>query len=391
MCPMCWYCSPMILSLLFVVHLLETPPPAADSESTQIAKPSIPVYIPTPKHILEARKSNGSGTTSDECVPSKKPKLEYVPKAISNSSAPIPTYIPSSVPNQTSTNDEYEPSLVFGNDNIVSTATDAESDLNGDDISGLLTELSNEQITNNANHAGNVQTDTNKLEIVADLKESQDHKTKENHHKSSSSSRHRHHSSSSHKSSRSDRKSSSSSSSRSSSSTHKSSHHSSRKSKHSDKDRDRDKDTEQSRHSSSSSKSSKESRHKSSEHRSKSSSSSSSRHHSSSHSDKKAHDSNNGRTKDCTNSSVVYETDSEDDDVEAQCRMIFEEFDPSMLESKQDEMPNGSSATSAEEDDSKVDDVTKKKRVAHENADKLTKSQAPFKKQTNHVANALQV
>lgn len=359
-------------------------------ECTQNAKPSVPVYIPTPKHILEARKSNGSGTTNDECAPSKKPKLEYVPKAITNSSAPIPTYIPSSVSNQASNNDEYDPSLVFGNDkSIVSTVNDAESHLNGDDITGLLTELSNEQITNNENHAGNVQNDTNKSEAIAELKESQDQKTKENNHKSSSSSsRHRHHSSSSHKSSHSERKSgSSSSSSRSSSSTHKSSHHSSRKSKHPDKDKDRDKETEKSRHSSSKS----SSRHKSSEHRSKSSSSSSSRHHSSSHTDKRTHDSNNGKTKDCTNSSVIYETDSEDDDVEAQCRMIFDEFDPSMLESKQDEMPNGSSATSAEEDDSKIDDVTKKKRVAHENADKLTKPQPSFKKQTNHVANALQV
>lgn len=376
---------------MFIVQFLETPPSSTNIESTQIAKPSIPVYIPTPKHILEARKSNGSATTTDECLPSKRPKLEYVPKAISNSSAPIPTYIPSSVSNQISNNDEYEPSTVFGNDNIVSTVTDAETDLNADDISGLLTELSNEQITNNENHAGNVQKDTNKLEKIVNLNESPDQKTKENNHKSSSSSsssRHRHHNSSSHKSSHSDRKSSSSSSSRSNSSTHKSSHHSSRKSKHSDKDRDRDKDTEKSRHSSS--KSSKESRHKSSEHRSKSSSSSS-RHHSSSHLDKKTHNSNNGRTKDCTNSSVVCETESEDDDVEAQCRMIFDEFEPSMLESKQDDMPNGSGATSAEEDDSKIDDVTKKKRVAHENADKLTKSQAPFKKQTNHVTNALQV
>lgn len=315
--------------------------------------------------------------------------MEYVPKAINNHSEPIPTYIPSSVPNQTS-NDEYEPSPVFSKEDVIENPIDV--DLNADDISGLLTELSSEQITNNENHTVNVPNDS---EQTIDLKGSQHHKSKENSHRSlsssSSSSRHRHHSSSStHKSSHSDRKSSS----RSSGSTHKSSHHSSssssRKSKHSDRDRDKEKSVH-----TSSSKSSKESRHKN-EHRSKSSSSSSSssRHHSSSgHSNQKTHNSNNNnKTKDCQNSSVIYETDSEEDDVEAQCRIIFEEFDPSTLECKQDEMPNGS-ATSTEEDDStsKVDDVTKKKRVAHENADNQNKPITTIKRHTNHVTNALQV
>lgn len=372
--------------MLFLGAFIENPPnllkPVINQENTQTSKPPVPVYIPTPKHILEARKSNGSGTT-EECPPSKKPKLEYVPKAISNNSEPIPTYIPSSVP---TSNDEYEPSPVFGKEDT--TPNTIEGDLN-DDISGLLTELSSEQITNNENRTENVPNDSKQVEETNDLKESKEQKSKENSHKSSSSSRHRHHSSSSsstHKSSHSNRKSSS----RSSSSTHKSSsssHHSSRKSKHSDKDK------EKSRHSSKSS--SKESRHKS-EHRSKSSSSSSSssRHHSSNHSDKKIHNSNNNnKTKNCIQSSVVYETDSEEDDVEAQCRMIFEEFDPSTLENKHDEMPNDS-ATSAEEDDSsssKVDDVTKKKRLAHENADKQIKSITPFKRNADHVKNALQV
>lgn len=348
--------------------------PNANQENTQ--KPSVPVYIPTPKHILEARKANGSSSTEAHPA-SKKPRLEYIPKAITNNSEPIPTYIPSSVPNEAS-NDEYEPSPVYGISNAIegdAIPNVLGNDLNGDDISGLLTELSSEEITNHKN-------DLEKSKETTDLKESKDHKSKENSHKtsSSSSSRHRHHSSSSstHKSSHSNRKSSS----RSSSSTHRSSHHSARKSKHSDKDKVKEKSKQ-------SSKSSKESRHTKSEYRSKSSSSSSSssRHHPSSHSDKKTHNSNNDKTKDCKNSSVVYEMDSEEDDVEAQCRMIFEEFDPSTLDNKQDEMPNGS-ATSAEEE---VDDITKKKWVAHENADKQIKSIAPFRKKTDHVKNALQV
>lgn len=66
--------------------IIENPPdalkPSVNQENTQITlKPTIPVYIPTPKHILESRKANGSNKT-DEYPASKKPKLEYVPKAI---------------------------------------------------------------------------------------------------------------------------------------------------------------------------------------------------------------------------------------------------------------------------------------------------------------------
>lgn len=339
--------------------------------NTHITKPPIPVYIPTPKHILEAKKSNGSTKLNP---PAKRPKLEYVPKAITNQNEPIPTYIPSSVPNPTA---EYEPAPIFAADNPIS---DECTTLNtSDDIANLLTELTSEPITNNVNHI-EIASDTTKDSI--DVVEK---KSKENNHKSSSSSssssKHRHHSSS-HKSSHSERKSSSSSS-KSSSSTHKSSHHSSsRKSKHSDKDKDKDKD--KSKHSS---KSSKEGRHKS-EHRSKSSSSSSSsRHHSSSHSDKNTYSSNNN--KDCINSSVVYETESEEDDIEAQCRMIFDEFDASTVEIQPNDMPNNTS-TEEDETSTKFEDVTKKKRVAHDNADK-NRSMASFRKQTDHVKNALQV
>lgn len=302
--------------------------------------------------------------------------MEYVPKAITNNSAPIPTYTPSPVPNTLC--DEYDPSNVsnvFGHDDAISNNIDGDS--NGDDISGLLTELSSEQITKSENNTENMIDNSKVFNELTDSKGS-----KENHHKSSSSSsRHRHHSSDS--SNNKDRKSSRSSS-KSSSSTHKSSsHHSSHKSKHSDKSKDK----ERSRHS----KSSKDSKSKSSK---SSSSSSSSRHHS----DKKTHSTNNSNyseKEDCINSSVINDTDSEDDDVEAQCRIIFEEFDPSTIEKTCVDTSNGLSLSSAEEDgndsSTKIDDVTKKKRVAHENANNQVNPITLFKSKPNHTKNAMQV
>lgn len=389
--PMPMVCSCVFCSCSFISeNSPETLPSTPVQKSTEIVKQPVPVYIPTPKHLLEARKANGS-IKSDEPPISKRPRLEYVPKAISNNSTPIPTYVPSSVANTAT--DEYEPRNVCGKANdALPMNCDAGADSNGDDILGLLSELSSEQIPNNENQSNCMTIDTKTSSDTIGLDESKEPKSKENSQKSSSSSRHRHHS---HKSSHSDRKSSSSS--RSNSSTHKSSHNSSHKSRHGDKDKDKhsDKDKAKSRHSS---KSSKDVKHKSSEHRSKSSSSSSSsRHHSSHHSDRKTHSSNNNsssKPKDCVNNSIEYETDSEDDDVEAQCRMIFEEFDPSTVETKSEETPNGQS-TSADEDgndsSTRIDDPMKKKRVAHENADKQVNKMTQFRKHTDHVKNAMQV
>lgn len=364
-------------------------------------QPPIPVYIPTPKHILEARKASSTTTTTAAATTTtttikersdgsarKKPKLEYVPKAISNNSGPVPTYIPSSVRNTSI--DEYEPVNTANDETVI--RTNIEADSNGDDISGLLTELLSDEVTNNQIYTDGMTNES------ADSKDSKE-KSKENSHKSSSS-RHRHHSSS-HKSSRSekshpDRKSSTSSSRSSSSTMHKSSHHSSsssssRKSKHSDKEKDIS-SKEKDKHST---KSSKESKHRSSEHRSKSSSSSSSsrRHSSSSHSDKKTHSSNNNSSslkEDCINESMVYESESDEDDVEAQCRMIFEEFDPSTIEIKPDDMPHDVSSPD-QESNGKMEDAAKKKRIAHENVNRQVRSSESFVKKANHVQNAMQV
>lgn len=330
----------------------------------------VPVYIPTPKHILEARKVNGSNTTNDESpVVRKKPKLEYVPKAITNHNEPIPTYIPSSLNNTSNVEAahlEYEPThpSTVNNRNVFINNIDV--DQNGDDITGLLTELSNERTSHDGISAIKKPNEENSSKT---LNEENGRSLKENSHRSSSSSsssRHRHHSSS-YKSTH--------SSSRSSSSSHRSSHNSSRKKKHSDKDKHRDKDRDSKEIKKHWSKSSSTHKHKSSE-----------------HSDRKLHSNNNRSSKkeeneadDCDTNSVIYDADS-GDDIEQQCRMIFEQFDATTIE-KQSVEPLQVKDVS----DSVIDDTAKKKRVAHENADKLTKSIAPIKKNENHLRNAMQV
>lgn len=374
-----------------------------NQQSNQTLLQPVPVYIPTPKHILEARKTNGTSTDDDEAPNRKRPKLEYVPKAIGINQNPIPTYIPSSLNSatnseqQNASNLEYEPTKILNKNDSFTASDNDRGDVNGDDIIGLLSELSETDQMANGNQIKNTTKISNELNVSIesnDVKQSKETTSKENRHKNSSSSRHRHHSSS-HRSSHSDRKSSSSS--RSSSSSHRSSHHSSsRKSKHSDKDLHKP--------SSSSSSSKSSSKHKSSEHRRSSSSSSSSRHRSSNHSsDKRTSSSNNNNNsnssntnEDCANNSIIYEEESEDDDVEAQCRMIFEEFDPETIDGPSDEMiaQELESTTVPDESDdgaSKANDAIKKKRIAHENADKQVKLTTTVNRNINHVKNAMQV
>lgn len=209
-------------------------------EPVEKIEASAPVYIPTPKYILEARKAQSASESDTEPV-TKKPKLEYVPAAKTNTKYPIPTYIPT----------------VLNATDAIDKSNIEQNDINGDDIAGLLNELAAEQPSDNENHSENVpKLDSDTVE------------------KPKSSSKHRHHSSSSsHKSSsRSHSSSHSKSSSSKSSSSHKhsSSSSSSKKSTHSDKSKD------SSRHSD---KSSSERKNRS-ERKSSSSSSSSSRHRS---------------------------------------------------------------------------------------------------------------
>lgn len=94
--------------------------------------------------------------------------------------------------------------------------------------------------------------------------------------------------------------------------------------------------------------------------------------------------------------------DDDDDDVEAQCRMIFEEFEPEKgNDNPSDEMLSmelQATATTNNHDSgiddttsARQDDAAKKKRVAHENADKQVKPIATFKRNADHVKNAMQV
>lgn len=220
------------------------------------------------------------------------------------------------------------------------------------------------------------------------------HKSSRSH--SNSSSRRSSHSSSSKdkRSSRSSRSSSkeahkSSSNHKSSASKHSSSHSSSSKSgstsKHSDKAKDR--------HSSSSSRSKDESS-KSRHDRSKSERSKD-RHKSSSSSSKRSSKDTEKEAPpapEIDESLFLDESDFEEDDLEVQCRMIFEGYTPG---------PTGQPApvaaavaappsiTSTEESLAKYDDAAKRKRVAHENAERVERPTQH--KATNHVQSALQV
>lgn len=79
--------------------------------------------------------------------------------------------------------------------------------------------------------------------------------------------------------------------------------------------------------------------------------------------------------------------ESDEDDVEAQCRMIFEEYEPKEISA--DEM-NGTTSKPDDNEKSSIENETAlgKKRLAHENADRPI---IPFKKSVNHAQNAMQV
>lgn len=359
-------------------------------QNIQLLQPPAPFYIPTPKHILEARKASieDDGTTPT----SKKPKLEYVPQAKtpSNNLYPIPTYVPSTVSNV--------PAAINPSVNAIEQSNINGNDSNGDDISGILTELSTDQ----NNDLEEILNDNSEIKLKSPCENGT---VAEKHRRHSSNST----SSSRSQSSRSDRDKKVASSRKhtskdkspnhktiSSSSGHKSSKTSSSASsshRSSSSSKSKHKDKSKSSHSSSSS-----SKHKSSssdkEHR-KTSSSSSSHKRSSSHSDSKHRKHSKDEKSENSKSQiedVVYDIDSDfdDGDVEAECRMIFEEFDPSTIKPATSEITDDR-RPSIESDDVSSDDVNKRKRVAHENADKQFKPLQTFQKTSNHVQNAMQV
>lgn len=88
----------------------------------------------------------------------------------------------------------------------------------------------------------------------------------------------------------------------------------------------------------------------------------------------------------------MYETDLEEDDVEAQCRMIFEEFDPETVTPASDADPTAQTGTNETHDPmAKYDDSAKRKRVAYEHAESQHKPLKSSKPSTNHVQNAMKV
>lgn len=89
--------------------------------------------------------------------------------------------------------------------------------------------------------------------------------------------------------------------------------------------------------------------------------------------------------KEISEAAIQYEMDSEEDDIEAQCRMIFDEYVP---DEKRTEETNGHTTDAVNEISERNEEIMKKKRTAHENADKPL---LPFKKTSNHAQNAMQV
>lgn len=87
----------------------------------------------------------------------------------------------------------------------------------------------------------------------------------------------------------------------------------------------------------------------------------------------------------------MYETDLEEDDVEAQCRMIFEEFEPDTVAPASDADATTQSSTNEPYDPmAKYDDSGKRKRVAYENAESQHKPLKTSNQNINHVRNAMQ-
>lgn len=361
-------------------------------QSIQMLQPPVPIYVPTPKHILEARKENNNTSEPNK----KKPKLEYVPKSKTPlDTSQIPTYIPSPMIRALSDNEcdhkeTYYPTDIYSESSQpVNVADNKYSDNKNEDI---LVENNESKIQND------MKFESSSIKLHRHSSSSSKSSNSRSH-SGSHSSRHKDKHSSSSKESSSHHRSSNSSH-KSSSSSKLSNHHShssssSSKTKHSDKSKEKqtEKDGKDAHHSSSKHKSS---RHKGDEKKklSKSSSSSSKSHNSSSKKDQNStgkSSSGNGEHIDTfvDEDKLQYDFDSDEDDVEAQCRMIFEEFDPTSV-AKEDEQETDSSEKT-DSSNAKYDNFNAKKRVAYENADKQHKPLATFNRKSNHVSNAMQV
>lgn len=404
-----------------------TPAIVEPKPQIQILLPPV-VYKPTPKAVLDARKVGGSNSaesapaattstvstvstasitsSSDEPEQKRRRVLEYVPKATASSEEEAtPTYTPSAIVNEPladNSTDGYAPeeSTISGDENvkaaenkeIVEEATNGNKSLVNDskptdDGSKKESSSSSRHHKSSRSHSSSSsrskkssgdkhRSSTSSRSSRSSSKEPSKSGDKDSSIKpSSSSTKHSSHSSSSHRSS----------SNKSGSSGSKDKHSSSSSSKSRHRDRSKDKDSSsKSKHSSSSSSSRSKDHHRSDRKPSSSSSSSSKI-------TQKKHDD------DSIAADVAYELanvsfDEDEDDVEAQCRLIFAEYTPDEVTAT---APAPSTAVSSSAD--VIDPIAEKyensginkKRVAYDNADRIDRPTQP--KVTNHVQNAMQV
>lgn len=324
-----------------------------------------PVYKPTPKTILEARKTEFTDAI-EPVDQSKRPKLEYVPKSVNYSDQNTPTYTPSTVENPT---DGYvpEPHVSLQQVHIESALekTVVEEHSNGNKSS-----MDEPKCHNEGSKMKSSGSSSRHKSSSSSKKSSRD---RDKHHSSRSGSSSKEPSSSTHKSvdkrsskhSSSSRRHHSSSSSRSKD-THTSSGSSRSKSKH----RERPKDKE-SKHSSSSSRPKERPEDQSS-------------------STNKEHASDGGTITDDDLANLSYD----EDDIEAQCRLIFEEYNAQCAKSQT--IPSTSNQTDSFDNETKIDPVAEKyantgikSRAAHANADNVERPVRPIA--INHEQSAMQV
>lgn len=290
---------------------------------------SKPTYHATPINTPKSQ-------TDENKTISKKPKLEYLPIPVKKV---VATYTPKTIKDENS----YDPTTNVENSAALSYVP---SKIETDEKTPIEEAVSTTEKS---------ETEKKAESSSGSSKSSSRHKSSSSSHKSSSRDRHK-------KSHRDSRSSSSSSSRR-----HKSSHKSSSKDRSS-------------------------SSHKSSSSRSKTSSSSS-RHKSSRHKGEKEdkqesrekEEKKNSKPKEeeeSINLSLNYLSEEDEDDIEDQCRMIFENYDPPTETEIRRDVQN----TSKTDPDSETT-YEGKKRQAHENASKITKT-VPIIRQ-NHSQTAL--
>ncbi|XP_055679057.1 putative exonuclease GOR [Lutzomyia longipalpis] len=344
-------------------------------------KATPPVYTPS-------QKKEAPGVEEQEPVP-KKAKLEYVPHSISTKAVmndhPAPSYIPSVSVLKKTNPAEISLEEIDEELNLISDILqDVES--NGDvQQEHVVTYKPSKIVEVNAatkcSEKENIEKTQEKEKVVKEAKEKpvedvekKEKPPEEKKHKSSRSNSHRSHSSSKskhHSSSKSSSKSSSSShksSSKSRESDHKSSHRSSSKHRHS---------------SSSSSKSSKTS---SASKKSEKTSSSKSEKSSSS----KNTQSESARLQEFDLLAALEAESSDEDDIEAQCKMIFEEFTAQeSTEGRTSDKPPLLEKKPEPEAPELHEEHAKKKRIAHENAQKRPSLLPAPPKRVNHIQTAL--